>query len=170
MSERREINMKTKVTVMLLVLVIMVALLSGCGGDAATSGTSAWKEAVDQETESASEQDSEKVTLQYEDNSASMSVKTVAIGDDGNLEVTLEGVGYGFNGMLPMRGGSMIIPFNAEVVVDGTTYSWNTASTGNGEIVFFYDITDIPDQIILYSADENHDEKFTVDAAPYIAE
>ena len=116
------------------------------------------------------EQDSEKVTLQFEEDSASMSVKSVAFGDDGNLEVTLEGTGYGFNGILPMRGGSMVIPFNADVVVGGTTYSWDMASTGNGEIVFSYNITDLPEQIVLYSADENHEEKVTIDAAQYIAE
>ena len=131
----------------------------------AVSGTA---EGADQEGEP--EQDSEKVTLQYEGDSATMSVKSMVIGDDGHLQVTLEGTGYGFNGVVPIVGGQLVIPFNADVVVSGTTFSWEGASIGNGEIVFSYAATDLPEQIILYSSDESSGEKITIDAPPSAAE
>ena len=125
-------------------------------------------EGADQEGEP--EQDSEKVTLQYEGDSATMSVKSMVIGDDGHLEVTLEGTGYGFNGVVPIVGGQIVIPFNADVIVNGTTFLWEGASIGDGELVFSYAATDLPEQIILYSSDENNGEKFTIDAPPSAAE
>jgi len=131
----------------------------------AVSGT-----AEDANQEGKPETDSEKITLAYEGDSATMSVKSMVIGDDGHLEVTLEGTGYGFNGVVPIVGGQIVIPFNADVIVNGTTFSWEGASIGDGELVFSYAATDLPEQIILYSSDENNGEKFTIDAPPSAAE
>ena len=174
--------MKTNIA-WVLTGVLLLGLLCGCGAEkarvdisdggdlsgsgAATSGsTSGTGTTVVVTAPPHASAEPEYVTLRYGDETASVTVESVSIGDDGKLTVTLAGTGYGFNGVLPMRNGSMVIPFSADVTVNGETRSWSSASVSGGTVTFVYDVSALPQEVVVYSADRA-DETYTFDAVSF---
>ncbi len=175
-----------KKTAIILALFLMLGLFTGCGAervkvDISDGGdlTAAAPEetqavALPAEAEVLPEEESapaeaETVSLSFEGNRASVTVDSVYVGDDGKLNVVLSGVGYSFNGILPFRNGRLVVPFNVDVRIGEKTYSWNTVNFGDGTNTYLFDVGKLPEQIILYSSD-NEDEQFVLDAAPYITD
>ena len=173
-------------TAVILALLLLLSLGTGCGAKRATvdisdggnlsapvSGSTEPATGKDDTGKLPEEADAPKepeyVTLSYEGNTASVTVDSVFLDDDGKLSVALKGVGYSFNGILPFRNGSIVVPFGADIRIGETKYSWDTASFGSGTITYLFDAADLPEQIILYSSD-NKDEQFTFDAAPFISD
>ena len=141
---------------------------------AATSGSETETESEPLTEEGASEaesipteQEPEYVTLSYDGNSASVTVDSVFLDDDGKVSVVLKGTGYSFNGILPIRNGQLVVAFGVDALVGETRYSWHTASFENDTITYNTDATELPEQIVLYSND-NKDEEFTFEAGPFI--
>lgn len=185
-----------KKTAIILAFFLLLSLFTGCGAERAkvdisdggdlTATETLGKEAettpeIETETEPTTEEDvsgaentptetepeAEYVTLSYDGNTASVTVDSVCLAEDGKLAVALTGTGYTFNGILPIRNGKLVVPFGVDVEIGGTRYSWNTANFDGNIVTYFTDATELPDQIILYSND-NKDKEFTFDAAPFI--
>ena len=166
-----------------LITLLLLGLLAGCsaeranvdisdGGDLSapvSSGAEPTANAEDTEPQEEADEpvEPEYITLSYDGNTASVTVDSVYLDEDGKLAVTLAGTGYSFNGILPFRNGSIVVPFRVDARIGASTYSWDTASFGSGTITYLFDVTELPEQVVLYSSD-NRDEQFVFDAAPFI--
>ena len=170
-----------KKSILILTVVLLFCFCCGCGAEKAKVDISdggdltaadpaeAGGEAAETIEAETAEPGLEYVTLAYKGNTAKMAVKAVFPGEENLLSVQLVGSGYAFDGVFPMENNKLVLPFVADVVVNGTTFSWKGASFGSGELTYSYDTGDMPEKIVLYSID-NEAVKFTVDAAPYITE
>jgi len=181
--ERKRITMRKIASV--LVAALLLGLLAGCGTERASvdisdggdlsapvsGGTEPTDNAEDAEPQEEADEPAEPeyVTLSYEGNTASVTVDSVYFDVEGKLTVMLKGTGYTFNGILPFRNGSVVIPFSADVQIGQTTYSRKTVTMGGGTVSFSYDVSELPEKIILYS-NSDKDEKFTFDASPFITD
>lgn len=165
-------------------LCLALLMCTGCGAkkeapalnssaEPAAAAASIEEEAAAEETESAEEAaaptEQEEAELGFEGNTAYAKPAAVYLDENGKLTVKVEGRGYGFNGILPIRNGKITIPFYADVKIGEKTVSWDSASIGGGAITYTYDLKELPDRIILYSSD-NKAEQFTFDAEPYITD
>ena len=163
---------------------LALILCAGCGtkkeapvlnssAEPAVAAASIGEEAAAAETESAEEDaaptEQEEAELRFEGDTAYAKPAAIYLDENGKLTVKVAGRGYGFNGMLPIRNGKIVVPFYADVKVGEKTVSWDSASIGGGSITYTYDLTELPDEVILYSSDSK-DEKFTFEAAPYITD
>ena len=177
-----------KVFAQITALCLALIMCTGCGvkketpelkssAEPAAAAASIEEEAAAAETESAEEEaeeaaaedEQEEAELSFEGNTAYAKPAAVYLDENGKLNVKVAGRGYGFNGILPLRNGKLIIPFYADVKVGEKTVSWDSASIGGGAITYTYDLTELPDEVILYSS-ENKDEQFTFAAAPFITD
>ncbi len=180
-----------KRTIVILILVAALCLGAGCGTRKADVDMSDGGAALDPspaaaKTEAAGNADTEPepspepapeeeqappaqepVTLRYEGESAAACVDSIYFDQDGRLAVVVAGQGYAFNKVLPIRNGKIVVPFYADIRTGGQTHSWDTASFGDGAITYLFNVKQLPEEVILYSAD-NRDEQFVFDAAPYI--
>ena len=174
----------TQITALCLALI----MCTGCGAkkeapelnsstETAAAAASTEEEAAAAEMESAekaaeetaAQDEQEEAELRFEGDTAYAKPAAVYLDENGKLTVQVAGRGYGFNGILPLRNGKIIVPFYADVKVGEKTVSWDSASIGGGAITYTYDLTELPDEVILYSSD-NKDEQFTFDAAPCITD
>ena len=137
--------------------------------EAAAAAESAEEAEEDAAEEAAAPAEQEEAELSFEGNTAYARPEAVYLDENGKLAVKVTGRGYGFNGILPIRNGKIIVPFYADVKVGEKTVSWNSVSMGGGAITYTFDLTELPDEVILYSSD-NKDEKFTFEAAPCITD
>ncbi|MBO4484392.1 MAG: hypothetical protein J5738_03280 [Lachnospiraceae bacterium] len=87
-------------------------------------------------------------------------VESIQIGEDGKLVVVLIGEGSGFNNILQMRDGKIIIPFSAEVTVNGKTYHTDRTTLQTGKLIAHFDLGVLPDSVTFSSVDEP-DKKYT---------
>lgn len=175
-----------KKTAVILSLLLLLGLGTGCGAERATVDISdggdlttalpneAEAETVSTDGENLSAEESapaepEYVTLSYEGNTASVTVDSVFLEEDGRLAVMLKGTGYSFNGILPFRNGKLVVPFSADIRIGENMYSWDTANFDSGTITYLFDVAEMPEQIILYSSD-NEDVQFVFDALPFISD
>ena len=163
---------------MVLVLLLLMSLITGCGaqktnsvtgsdGEPAPAGQDAATKTDMEETE-AQPEEAEYVTLTFEENTASAAVDSVFL-QDGKIMVKIKGTGFAFDGVLPMRDGQLMIPYDVDIQTGETTLSWYNANVKAGAITYYFEQTEWPEQIILYSSD-NKEEKFVFDAAPFITE
>lgn len=175
----------------IIALILAVILLTGCGtekasmdisdgGDLAAPAAAEQAEAETPDPQPAEEPAAEEptaeepapaapavVTLTYEGESASAVPESICFEPDGRLAVTVKGQGFAFNKTLPLRNGKIVVPFSADVRMGGNTYSWDTASFSDGAIKYLFDLSELPEEVILYSIDRR-DEQFVFDAAPFI--
>ena len=116
--------------------------------------------------ESEPEEVHESFSLSYKGNDASMYVDSYYFDaeDDGNLRVVLVGTGYVFNGVIPFENNSLVVPFYAEVVIGGETYSWISVTFGGGELSFLFETKSAPEQVNVFSI-EDKDNKVVVDGS-----
>ncbi len=102
----------------------------------AVAAASIGEEAAAAETESAEEDaaptEQEEAELRFEGDTAYAKPAAVYLDENGKLTVKVAGRGYGFNGMLPIRNGQIVVPFYADVKVGEKTVSWDSASIGGG--------------------------------------
>ncbi len=164
-------------------LILVMCLFTGCQTEKAAADSSAGASAspvpaaseAAAEAEAAEEQPAEEpaaeeqepVMLTYEGETARACVDSIYFDEDGRLAVVIAGQGYGFNKILPIRNGRIVMPFYADIRTAGTVHSWDSASISEGAITYLFDVAQLPEEVILYSAD-NKDEQFVFDAAPYI--
>ena len=171
--------------IIITILVLAAILLTGCQAERATVDISdggkdlaapAPAAAVTAEEPAIPDEQPEEeppaaepayVTLSFEGQGATAAVESICFEPDGRLAVTVTGSGYAFNKVLPLRNGKIIVPFSADLRTGGKTRPWDTVNFSEGTIKYLYDVSELPDEVILYSTD-NEDEQFVFDAAPYI--
>lgn len=91
---------------------------------------------------------SKSYILNFEGDTASIKITDVSINEDGFLSVTISS--EAIIGAL-IRNNSLIIPYQAAVIVDGEEINWNKASISTGAYVFVYETDKLPETVILYS-------------------
>ena len=86
--------------------------------------------------------------LTFENKTARIEVTDVSFNDEGELTVKIESEAiYG----APIRNGSIVIPYQAKVKVDGEEISWHTVDIATGSLRFTYHATELPDSLVLFS-------------------
>ncbi len=103
-----------------------------------------------------------QVTLKFEDRTAHVNVGAINFDAAGKLMVTIEGAGMG--GILPMRDGKIVVPFIADIVVDGKMMGWEKVDMSRDKFVFHYNTNKKPEKVILFSRDHG-DLKYAYDVA-----
>lgn len=173
-----------KKTALFLALLLLAILVVGCSGEkrhvsietVQDSPVPALRSAHPTEKAQATEEPTiepsvqpelEYVTLSYDGKTALARVTSVFLNEEGKLTVLVSGSGFGFNGMLSIRNNKIVVPFGADVRIGTNTYGWQTAQMGGETIMYYFDRSDMPDQVILYSND-NKDKQFVFDAKPFI--
>ena len=81
-------------------------------------------------------------------------VEGIKTDSDGKIVVILVGEGAGFDGVLNMRNGSLVMPFEIKVILGGKVYTADKNTTQTERFVAHFDLTGMPDAVSVSSADE----------------
>lgn len=153
-----------------VMMFVLLICLSACGTekkkvDISDGGddSSPTKEQKNTDTPSPTEEpepESMRFPLNKDHGTSWAEVESIQIGEDGKLVIVLIGEGSGFDNILEMRNGKIIIPFAAEVTVNGKTYKTDRVTLQTGRLVAHFDISELPDSVTFSSVDEP-EKKFT---------
>jgi hypothetical protein len=103
------------------------------------------------------------VNVKFEDNAYTVHIGEIAGNDRGNITVELLGEGIG--GVLPLRNGEVIIPVAMQILSGGKTVEYESCSVNSNSYLFRFPTSAMPEQIRVYGNDGTNSSTATFDAA-----
>lgn len=148
----------------LVLIAAMMFVFGGCGAekkkiDISDGGNSSGKDKPTEQATSPTPTDepvseSFRFPLNADHGTKWAEVEGIKAGSDGKIVVILVGEGAGFDGVLSMRNGSFVIPFEIKVILAGKEYTADKNTTQSERFVAHFDLTGMPDAVCISSADE----------------